>query len=183
MSRRPFTQPDAVELVQRQWRRERPDMDTSAMDVFGRLHRCFVQYQSEISSIFEAHGINTSSFDVLAALRRSGEPFQLTAGELATTTLVTSGGITLRIDKCVKAGLVERIRDTEDRRVVYARLTDKGRALVDEVSSAHFENEKDMLAGLTSGERKQLGKLLHLLERSLDQHRTASRVAAEDPGT
>ncbi|RJL24417.1 MarR family winged helix-turn-helix transcriptional regulator [Bailinhaonella thermotolerans] len=161
--------PDPVEAILAQWRRERPDVDVSPLAVFGRLHRSFLRYQDRISEVFDRYGITMAAFDVLAALRRSGPPYRRTAGELAEITLVTSGGLTLRIDRLEAAGLVVRERDPADRRVVHARLTKEGLALVDEVVEAHFANEREMLAGLTEPERRRLSALLAKLERSLDQ--------------
>lgn len=168
MSRRPAARPDAVDLMMEQWRRELPDVDTSALAVLGRLHRSFNRYQAQLTRLFEHHGLSMSGFSVLAALRRLGPPYRCTAGQLADTNLVSTGGITQRVDKLEKDGLVRRDRDPDDRRVVYVELTDAGLVLVDRVAGAHFANEARMLGGLTPTERAQLAKLLSRLEHSLD---------------
>jgi DNA-binding MarR family transcriptional regulator len=158
---------DAVDLIIKQWHAQRPALDVSAMEVLGRLHRGYLKYQALLNTVFDRYGINNGTFDVLAALRRSGPPYRMTAGELATSSLVTTGGITLRIDRLEEAGMVERIRLRDDRRVVYAQLTADGLKLVDEVSQVHFENERVMLDGLTATDQKQLAGLLRKLERSI----------------
>lgn len=159
--------PDTVDLIIQQWVRERPDIDVSPLAVFGRLHRSFARYQALIAPVFERHGINMAAFDVLTALRRGGAPYRMTAGELAGISLVTTGGITLRLDRLEKAGLVVRERDDVDRRVVYVRLTDVGLALIDAAAGEHFTNEENMLQGLSDTERRQLARLLGKLEHSL----------------
>lgn len=168
MVRRANSKPDAVDLMLEQWRRERPDIDASPLAVFGRLHRAFNRYQAQLTELFNEHDITISSFSMLAALRRLGHPYRCTAGKLADTDLVSTGGITQRVDKLQAAELVRRVRDPEDRRIVYVELTEKGLALVDEVATAHFANEAQMLNGLTYNEREQLARLLGRLEHSLD---------------
>jgi DNA-binding MarR family transcriptional regulator len=165
-TRRPAKR-DPVDVIVSQWEREMPDMDVSALAVFGRLHRCYARYADLLGEIFDKHGINMASFDVLAALRRSGPPYRRTAGELAGIGLITTGGLTLRLDRLEQAGLVIRERDSDDRRVVYAQLTEAGLELTNRVAREHFANELHMLSGLAKSERTQLADLLGKLERSL----------------
>lgn len=138
------------------------------MEVLGRLHRSFLRYQGLLSELFECFDLNMASFDVLAALRRSGPPYRQTAGQLADIALVTTGGITLRLDRLEKSGLVTRERDAQDRRVVYACLTERGAEVADVVAVAHFANEERMLSELSAPERRTLARLLSKLERSLE---------------
>lgn len=159
---------DAVEEILDQWAQEMPDLDPSALAVFGRLHRSYLRYQAQIAAVFEEHGISTSAFDVLAALRRSGPPYRQTMRDLGRVTLVTAGGLSQRVDRLETSGHVRRERDEEDGRVVHIQLTDVGLALIERVSRAHFANEKQMLAGLGENQQRQLARLLRLLERSLD---------------
>ncbi|WP_019634390.1 MarR family winged helix-turn-helix transcriptional regulator [Actinomadura atramentaria] len=180
MARRPADRLDTVELIMEQWRRERPDVDVSALAVFGRMHRAFLRYATLLNEVFERYDINMAAFDVLATLLRSGPPYRRTAGELAGIALVTTGGITLRLDRLEKAGLVVRERDPADRRVVHARLTDAGLALINEVVAVHFANEKRMLAGLTEAESERLARLLAKLERSLQHAEQTAQAPEED---
>jgi DNA-binding MarR family transcriptional regulator len=168
MTRKPQNSRDTVDVLLSQWEREIPDQDFSAFAVFGRLHRGYIRYATLIGEVFERHGINMAQFDVLTALRRSGAPYRRTAGELASIGLITTGGVTLRLDRLETAGLVIRERDAEDRRVVYAQLTEAGLKLIDEVAREHFTNELRMLSGLSKSERTQLAGLLSKLERSLE---------------
>lgn len=173
--------PDAVDLIIEQWRHARPDVDVSGMAVFGRLHRSFYRYQDQISAVFDRHGINMAAFDVLSALRRSGAPYRRTAGELAKQTLVTTGGITLRVNRLESAGLVERERDQRDGRVVYVTLTAAGLELIDAVVEEHFRNERRMLMGLTATDQRQLAALLSRVERSLDLAELSAEAGTGSP--
>jgi DNA-binding MarR family transcriptional regulator len=136
--------------------------------VLGRLHRAFFRYQSLVARTVQGHGLNLAGFDVLTALRRAGQPYRRTAGELAASGLITSAGITMRVDRLEKDGLIVRERDAQDRRVVYSRLTDEGLRKIDDLFAKHLDNERRMLAGLTDEECHQLAVLLGKLERSLD---------------
>lgn len=160
-------EPDTVDDIVGQWAQQWPDLDVSAIHIFGRMHRSYLRYQASLAAVFDRHGINVASFDVLAALRRSGPPYQMTSGQLAEMSLVTTGGITLRVDRLEQAGLVERERDSTDRRVVYARLTARGKEVFDAAAREHFENENHMLAGLSATERTALADLFRKLERSI----------------
>ncbi len=164
----------AVDEIVAQWRRERPDLDPSPIALFGRVHRIYLRYQAVIAKGFAAYGLNSASFDVLAALRRAGAPHRRTSTELANESLLSSAGVTFRLDRLEEAGLIERQRDTEDRRVVYSQLTAKGLDVIDRAMAIHLTNEHRLLTGLTEAERTQLARLLGKLEDSI--------VAAEHKG-
>ncbi|MFW0787376.1 MarR family transcriptional regulator [Gordonia sp. CPCC 206044] len=149
------------------WAVSRPELDVAAMEVFGRLHRSYLLYRAEINAGFESFGINEAGFDVLACLRRAEPDYRRTAGELAKQTLVTTGGLTLRVNRLEAAGLVLRERDEHDARVVYVSLTGDGKELVDEVADAHFAILDRLLQGVSARDRKQLAELLYRLEGSL----------------
>lgn len=160
---------DAVERIIGDWRRERPELDTAPLHVLARLHRTFLLYQTRTSRTLAERGLSLAGFDVLTALRRAGAPYQLTAGELAASGLISSAGVTLRLDRLEKDELIVRERDGQDRRVVHCRLTPAGLALIDELFAVHLDNERRMLAGLTARESAELGSLLAKLERSLEE--------------
>ncbi|MFD4253760.1 MarR family winged helix-turn-helix transcriptional regulator [Amycolatopsis thermoflava] len=179
MPKRDKPQPDAVDLMLAEWRREAPEIDASPLAVFGRLHRAFDGYTVQLNRVFGRYGVNISAFGILAALRRVGSPYRRTAGELADANLLTTGGITQRVDKLEAAGLVYRERDATDRRIVYIGLTDEGLALTDKVAEVHFANENRMLAGLTKTERTQLAQLLSRLEHSIRLAEMADRAETD----
>ncbi|MBO9521525.1 MAG: MarR family transcriptional regulator [Nocardioidaceae bacterium] len=158
---------DDVDRFLQQWREQRPDLDPSPIALFGRVHRVYLRYQGEIGKVFESYGLNPASFDVLAALRRSGEPYRMSGTELATESLLSSAGITFRLDRLEQAGLIERVRDTADRRVVYSQLTDQGLEVIDKAIASHLDNEHRLLEGISEREANQLAALLQKLEDSV----------------
>jgi DNA-binding MarR family transcriptional regulator len=157
---RKFAATDGVDEILRQWARERPDLDTSAMAIVGRVSRIERKVDPLLSAVFRQFGLERWSFDVLATLRRSGYPYELTPTQLFSSLMLTSGAITHRSDELVKGGLVERGPDPKDRRGVRVRLTDLGLAKINEAVTAHVENERRMLRHLSKQERSQLISLL-----------------------
>jgi len=153
---------DAVDRIVGQWAAVRPDVDSFPVQVIGRVSRLSMLVDRRLAQNFARHGIEAWMYDVLATLRRSGEPYELTAGELVRQTMVTTGAVTNRIDRLEQRGLVERARTT-DRRKVLVRLTDSGRALVDEVVGGHLDTERAILAPLTAREQRELARLLRAL--------------------
>lgn len=158
---------DGVAGIMRAWAESRPELDVTPLEVFGRLHRSYLLYRAEIGAGFDSYGVNEAGFDVLACLRRAEPDYRRTAGELAKQTLVTTGGLTLRVNRLEDAGWVTRERDAVDARVVYVTLTEAGKQLIDEVADAHFANLGRMLGGVSPTEREQLAELLYRLEGSL----------------
>jgi len=159
---------DHVGRIMEQWRRERPDLDPSPMGIIGRLHRLADALHTELRPVFAEAGLSDGDFDVLASLRRSGAPYQLTPGELAGTTMVTSGAVTKRIDRLEEKGYVTRTVSEDDARSRRIRLTEAGHALIDELVPQHLANERRLLAGLTDLERSRLEHLLEAWGRTLD---------------
>lgn len=161
---------DYVDLIIDQWNKEDPDLDASPLHIFGRIHRLYLMYNQAISDTFQEYGINSAGFDVLASLKRAGRDHHLTPTELAEYALVTSGGISLRLNRLEDAGLVERIREKADRRSVHVRLTDHGRTLISEVANIHFEREAQMMTLLSDDDKKQLTELLRKLGASVKSY-------------
>ncbi|MFE3543369.1 MarR family winged helix-turn-helix transcriptional regulator [Nocardia sp. NPDC059177] len=158
-------EPDVVDAITAQWRRERPELELEAMALFGRLGRLLNLATARIESVFAAHGLQRGEFDVLAALRRSGAPYELNPSVLAATLMLSRAGMTGRIDRLESAGLVERIADRADRRAVRVALTEAGRELVDTVVVAHTENETAMLSVLDPADRDALDRIARNLLR------------------
>ncbi|TPK81357.1 MarR family transcriptional regulator [Mesorhizobium sp. B2-4-12] len=147
-----------------QWRRERPDLDVSPMGVIGRLNEASsLIARDRLAPVFARFGLQSGEFDVLATLRRSGQPYTLTPTELYEATMVTSGAMTARLDRLEKAGLIQRAPHPSDRRGVVVQLTEKGLALIDEAVTAHVANEHEILSGLTKAEQETLSSLLEKL--------------------
>ncbi len=155
---------DSVDLIIAQWTKQRPDIDLSNMATMGRLSRTAKFFEASMLDVFRRHDLNTGEFDILATLRRADtEGNGLTAGELATNTMVTSGAITNRLDRLVAKGHVTRDTDPHSRRAIRVSLTEQGRAVVDEALADHLDNEAELLAPLHSAQREQLNSLLRIL--------------------
>lgn len=151
---------DHVAEIIDQWHRERPDLDVSPQGVIGRLHRLAGHLTDELLVVYRQHGLGEGEFDVLATLRRTGDPFELAPGELADHTMVTTGAMTKRLDRLVDAGLVTRRPSAVDGRGRVVALTPKGRTLIDEAFTDHIANEHRLLAGLDTKDIEQLQAVL-----------------------
>ena len=154
---------DAVDRIREQWSVARPDIDTSAMAVVGRVSRLSRILERRMAEDYTDHGLEAWMFDVLATLRRGGEPYQLTAGELVRQTMVTTGAMTNRIDRLVERGFVERDVDPEDRRVVVVRLTPEGHRVVDIAAETHYNVEQQLLRALPKKQQAALAESLRVL--------------------
>ena len=162
----PPREPDAVDRITGQWNVVRPDVDVSPIHVIGRVSRLSRLLDRRLAENFARSGIESWMYDVLATLRRSGAPYELTAGELVRQTMVTTGAVTNRIDRLEERGLVERTR-TRDRRKVVVRLTETGLDLVDDVVHGHMATEREILAALAPRQQRELAGLLRTILVSL----------------
>ncbi|MER6678059.1 MarR family transcriptional regulator [Streptomyces sp. NPDC000983] len=151
---------DRVARIQADWHRERPDLDVSPQGVIGRLHRLADRLSEELRLVYERYGLSEGEFDVLCALRRTGEPYERAPGELAAHTMVTTGAMTKRIDRLERAGLVTRRRADDDQRGRIVALTQPGRELIDQAFTDHIHNEHRLVSMLTPAEATALQGLL-----------------------
>ena len=159
---------DRADLAAAQWARERPDLRTLPMTLFGRLNEAAERVMREhINPLFAGAGLQAGEFDVLATLRRSGVPYQLSPTRLYEATMISSGGMTDRLDRLERAGLVVRRPDPRDRRGKLIVLTDRGKRLVDETLARHVANEERLLLSLTRAEQETLSALLGKLIAAL----------------
>jgi len=154
---------DEVDDLSEAWARERPDLDLAPVAVFSRLSRLSRHLDLARRTAFTSYGIESWEFDVLAALRRAGAPYELSPGRLLRETLVTSGTMTNRVDRLAARGLVERLPDPADRRGVLVRLTPEGKAAVDGAFEALLAAEREFLGGLDAEQQDQLAGLLRRL--------------------
>lgn len=160
--------PDAVDGMLEQWRRERPDLDVTPMGTIGRLGRLSALVTRQIAATFDRHGLQIGEFDVLAALRRGGEPFEQTPTRLASALMLSPAGVTNRLDRLEAAGLVARRPDPDDRRSSIVVLTDEGRSLVDAAVTDHVATEAAVLAALSDADRRTLDDALRRLLAGLE---------------
>ncbi len=158
---------DRVDSILKQWAGERPDLDASPIGIFGRISRIDRLFEQSMAEFLRPHGLTLGLFDVLAALRRNGEPFQAKPSELAAMTMLTSGGMTGRVDQLENLNLVRRVPDPDDRRVMMAQLSPEGRELIDQLMGEHLDRGRTRLEWLHDGESEDFAGYLRRLEASL----------------
>ncbi|MBK3645539.1 MarR family winged helix-turn-helix transcriptional regulator [Streptomyces sp. MBT33] len=154
---------DAVDAIIDQWARVRPDLDTRAMEVFGRIYRLSRTMGDRMEKAYAPYGISRGEFDVLATLRRSGEPYTLSPRQLSATLMLTTGGMTGRLDKLENAGLLRRSPDPHDRRALQVTLTEKGLEVIDRAVGAGLAVQTEALSTMNDEQADQLAGLLREL--------------------
>ena len=159
---------DEVDGLVEAWRTERPDLDIEPLQVLSRVSRLARHLDRARRAVFTEHGLEPWEFDVLAELRRSGPPYELSPGRLLRATLVTSGTMTNRIDRLAAAGMVRRGPDPADKRGVLVRLTPEGRERVDGALADLLSYEESLLAGVSGTDREALAALLRSVLSPLD---------------
>jgi DNA-binding MarR family transcriptional regulator len=156
-------QKDHVDEILAQWRRERPELNVAPLGLYGRLFRLVHLSDDLLTGELASYGLQPGWFDLLAALRRAGAPYELNPTRLMHATLLSSSGMTKRLDSMAAAGLIERRPDPHDRRGTLVRLTRRGRRVIDEAVVTHVQNEERLLRALTAAERRTLDTLLRTL--------------------
>lgn len=151
-----------------EWAAERPDLDTSPIEVVGRIGRVSRRLDAGMNAVLADHGLRRDTFDVLAALRRSGPPYELSPSDLYDRLMRSSGAVTNRLRRLEREGLVSRHPDPEDGRGLLVRLTARGRRAIDAATPPHLGNERRMLEALSTDEQRTLGQLLKTLLLSLE---------------
>jgi DNA-binding MarR family transcriptional regulator len=151
---------DHIDRVVAQWKDQGLEFDLGPVGIIGRTGRIMEYVDRALEGKFEEFGISRATFDVLAALKRNGPPFQLSQRDLTRSLLRTSGSMSLRIDALESEGLVTRAQDQEDRRSIFVTLTSKGSALLERIIPEHLANESALISALTKSEKEQLTTLL-----------------------
>ena len=159
---------DEIDRVRAEWLYIKPDLDTSSMDTIGRLLRLNLLLSHSLKKTFRHFGLDAGGIDVLATLRRSGPPYELTPTDLYKRLVITSGAMTHRMDALERAGFLERSTTVVDRRSVVAKLTDKGLQTIDHAMKFHMEYERSLLTPLKHDERTMLANILKTLLVSLE---------------
>jgi len=159
----PAPDQDEVDRIVAAWQRERPDLDPAPLQVLSRVTRLAFHLDRARREAYAGSGLEIWEFDVLAALRRAGDPHELSPSSLAVATLVTSGTMTNRIDRLAERDLVERHPDPGDRRGVLVRLTGAGAARVDAALADLLVRERAVLSVLPPAEAEGLVESLRAL--------------------
>ncbi|MGY8869058.1 MAG: MarR family winged helix-turn-helix transcriptional regulator [Pseudomonadales bacterium] len=159
-----------IKLVTSQWQREMPQLDLLPMKVIGNLGKATrLVTRDYLDPFFKSHGLQLGEFDVLATLRRSGAPYELAPTQLFEELLISSGGMTNRLDRLEKAGLIARAPNPQDRRGTLVLLTEEGLALMNRIVPLHVENEARSLSNLSREEQETLDRLLEKLIDGLEE--------------
>jgi DNA-binding MarR family transcriptional regulator len=145
------------------WARERPDLDFTPVGIVTRLARIRTRIDAELSALFARYGLTGADFTVIVTLRRVGEPYALPQARLMEALGLTSGTVSVRLDRLERNGIVTREADPRSARASVVRLTQSGLDLFDRVAPAHLANEDRLLSALTDAERRTLADLLRRL--------------------
>jgi len=159
---------DWTDHLLEQWAARRPELDPAPYQVTARLSRAALHVARHQEEVFERFGLNRGEVGVLSALRIAGPRNRLSPTKLFKGLMLSSAGITSRLDRLEERGLVKRTRDPEDRRGVLVELTDEGARIVDEAVTANTAGERELIAGLSSEEIDTLTALLKKLVASLE---------------
>jgi DNA-binding MarR family transcriptional regulator len=165
---------DHVARLRAAWARERPDIDTQGMAILGRARRIVLASRGPIEAVFTRFDLDAGEFDVLASLRRAGAPYRLRPTELFQQLMISSGGLTDRLSRLDRRGLIARVPSDQDRRSLIVELTVAGKTLVEAAFEADMAVESRLIAGLTEEERRSLADLLAKLAVAIEQPATAS---------
>jgi DNA-binding MarR family transcriptional regulator len=156
-------QADPVETILTQWRRERPDIDPAPMQLFGLVARAQFLSTVYFNELLEQWSLSRGSFDVLAALRRSGPPFTLTPKQLSNSLMLSGAGMTSRLDRLEALRLIVRVPEPTDRRSLKIQLTPRGVRVIDDVVPAIVDAQWKIAAVLGPEKTASLTKSMRLL--------------------
>jgi DNA-binding MarR family transcriptional regulator len=154
---------DSIDALLTSWRSRRPDLDFSPVAVISRLGRLRAHIDAELERVFGAHGLSAPSFAVLVTLARVDDGGGVSQRRLTDELGLTSGTVSVRMDRLVAAGLVDRRPDPASARNTLISLTARGRELFERIVPAHLDNERRLLSGLSDDEREVLAGLLRKL--------------------
>jgi DNA-binding MarR family transcriptional regulator len=157
---------DQVDRIIEQWQREKPGLDVSPMAVIGRLSRTTLTVESRLAKTFAQHGLDASSFDVLATLLRSGAPHRISPVELAREAMISTSAVAQRLNRLESRGLVAREANPNDGRGTLVVLTDTGKVMIEKALPDHLETERVILSTLSRAEQSTLAILLGRIENA-----------------
>jgi len=160
---------DALDRITEAWGRQQPGLDTSAMALFGRIHLISRMAGDRMERLYARFSVSRADFDLLAALRRDGEPFRLSPRQLSVAMMITTGGTTGRLDRLERAGLVRRLPDGRDRRCLQVELTAEGLRMVDQAMLSGLADQQSLLAGFAAEDLQQLTEALRAVLRAIGE--------------
>jgi DNA-binding MarR family transcriptional regulator len=160
---------DAIDRLLAAWRETRPELDSAALGVVGRIIVLAQHLEGSVEAALERHHLSLGQFDILGTLRRNGPRGGLTPSQLLGSVMLSSGGMTARLDKLEEAGLIVRTPDAGDRRMVVIELTAKGKRVIDAATATRFAEAEQSLPPLSPAERETLARLLRKWLAAFDQ--------------
>lgn len=160
---------DIIDILIAEWKQEQPELDVDAMQIVGRIIKLGAVLEKKISNVLKDSGIHYTDLDVLATIRRSGKPYELTPKQLMKSVLITSGAMTALLNRLTKLELIYRAPDPKDGRIKLAGLTKKGIKIIDKAIVIRFDDAKSSVAIFNKTEHKELAALLKKLLLSLDR--------------
>lgn len=162
---------DVIDRIREQLADMGVDADTGGLAVTGRILRLARNIEAARDELLGRFGLSVGDFDVLATLRRRAEPDGLKAKHLQASVMITSGGMTKRLDRLQSAGLIQRHPDPDDRRGVLVALTTEGRTVIDQVLPVLLDAEAAMVGDAigSTRDRDRLAGLLRQLLLSTEQ--------------
>ena len=161
---------DIIDILVSEWKNERPSLDASAMQVVGRLIKIGKTLEKRAGNALKDSKIHYTDLDVLATIRRSGEPYKLTPKELMKSVLITSGAMTTLLDRLTKLELIFRENDEKDKRIKRACLTEKGKVVIDKAIEIRFKEATSSVEMLNESEFENAVFLLKKMLRHLDNN-------------
>ena len=159
---------DTVDRILAEWAVQRPDLDFSPVGIVTRLERARTYIAAGLSEVFSRYGLSAADFQVVVNLRRAGSPYRLPQARLMKALTLTSGTVSVRIERLVKLGIVTREPDPADARGQLVQLTSRGLQLFDDIAPVHLANEDRLLSALSPAEREVLAGLLRRLLSSFE---------------
>ncbi len=155
------TTSDRLDRILEKWRRSRPDIDFSTFEVGTRVLRAAHYLQAGLDRIAAGYGLaHQGDLDVLTQLDLLGPQ---TPSMLAQDLLLTSGGMTVRLNRLQGAGLIERKPNPDDGRGVLVYLTPKGRELAQDALVALSQAHAAVIAKLDPADSTNVNRMLRAL--------------------
>lgn len=154
---------DEVDLLIDAWSRRLPDVDLTPLDVMSRLRRVSLRLARLRAEAFAGAGLAAWEFDVLAALRRTEAPHEMSPAQLIEATMIGSAAMTNRLDKLTARALIDRRPNEVDRRSILVRLTDDGAARVDAAMTELARREGAELNAVSRHDQATLARILRLM--------------------
>lgn len=136
---------DAVDEIVEEVRGWLPDADTAGLVITGRILRLARYLEAGREAELARFGLTVGDFDLMATLRRRAGNGPMKIRDLQRSLMLSSGGMTKRLDRLEGAGLIERQADPGDRRGTLIGLTPAGLGLIDDAVPAVTRSEAGMV--------------------------------------